>query len=161
MIKSYVIVVLLLTFNLTFAQLSTAQKDTILAVHNFYRSIIGVRPLIWSDNLAEKAQQWADAIAKHPLITHNSMGFGQNLFYFTDTTDIARAVHFWAMEQKYYYGQKITQENKLYFQHYTQIIWAKTKDIGCGLAKMPSGLYVLVCFYAPAGNVIGESPLVK
>ncbi len=161
MLKSYAILILLFTYNLTFAQLSTAQKDTLLAVHNFYRSVVGVKPLVWSEDLASKAQQWAESIVKYPLLTHNNLGYGQNLFYFTDTSDIARAVHSWAMEQRYYYGQKINAEDKLYFQHYTQIIWGKTRELGCGLAKMRSGIYVLVCFYSPAGNIIGESPLVK
>ena len=42
--------------------------------------------------------------------------------------------------------------------HYTQIIWAATRRIGCGRATRWQNQVLFVCNYAPAGNVIGQFP---
>jgi hypothetical protein len=41
--------------------------------------------------------------------------------------------------------------------HYTQMIWRTTARIGCGLAEGTNS-QVLVCRYAPPGNICGHSP---
>jgi hypothetical protein len=40
--------------------------------------------------------------------------------------------------------------------HYTQIVWADTDRVGCGLSSSQDDDY-LVCRYARAGNVMGET----
>jgi hypothetical protein len=45
--------------------------------------------------------------------------------------------------------------------HYTQIIWRKSLELGCGVATCMSGSLkqdIWICNYAPAGNVIGKAP---
>ena len=37
--------------------------------------------------------------------------------------------------------------------HYTQLVWASTEDVGCGMAVCPSRGQVWVCNYRPRGNV--------
>jgi len=51
--------------------------------------------------------------------------------------------------------------------HYTQMIWANTLRVGCGRTTCSSGITnlsfsgdVVVCDYAPGGNVAGEYPYV-
>jgi len=39
--------------------------------------------------------------------------------------------------------------------HFTQVIWASTKTVGCGLAQC-NGNDLLVCNYSPAGNYDGQ-----
>jgi hypothetical protein len=39
--------------------------------------------------------------------------------------------------------------------HYSQIVWKTTTKVGCGFAES-NGSDVLVCDYAPPGNVMGE-----
>ncbi|CAM1296193.1 Uncharacterised protein g1498 [Pycnogonum litorale] len=41
--------------------------------------------------------------------------------------------------------------------HFTQMIWAKTEYIGCGLTMCPGCSTFLVCNYGEAGNMRGES----
>ncbi len=141
------------------SQVPNSQIDTIVKLHNFYRNVVGVPDIAWSQDLAQKAQQWADQIAKYPLITHNDLGFTQNIFYTYDTTRLYEAVNFWAKEQIFYHGQTLNDTNIYLFRHYTAIIWHDTKYIGCGLARLKSGIYVMVCFYSPSGNILGEKPV--
>ncbi len=155
--KLYTIInIILLLQTAVLGQLSGYQRDTILSAHNFYRSVVGSPPLEWSDELSRKAQDFANQIVSNPLLTHNTYGYGQNLYYTRDTSRIVNAVHYWSREQIYYYGQVINDSNLIYFRHYTNIIWKDTRRIGCGLARLKSGIYVLVCFYDPKGNVPGE-----
>ena len=134
-------------------------KLMILEQHNFQRKIVGSPPLEWSEELELEAQNFANSIAKNPLITHYDKNYGQNLYYIRDTSQIPYAIQKWIDESLFYYGQAVNADNLRLFQHYTQIIWCKTKYIGCALSKLPSGMLVFVCLYLPAGNQLGESPL--
>lgn len=46
--------------------------------------------------------------------------------------------------------------------HFTQVVWAKTNKVGCGVASCSHGLQgkggvILVCKYTPAGNYVGKN----
>ena len=41
--------------------------------------------------------------------------------------------------------------------HYTQVVWASTKQLGCGVAR-DSKREVWVCNYDPPGNWVGKRP---
>ncbi len=41
--------------------------------------------------------------------------------------------------------------------HYTQIVWASTKEVGCGVARN-AHREIWVCDYNPPGNYIGKRP---
>ena len=51
-------------------------------------------------------------------------------------------------------------DNETMVDFYTQLVWAKTTDVGCGGVKYldSQGYYktYLVCNYYPAGNIKGE-----
>jgi hypothetical protein len=40
--------------------------------------------------------------------------------------------------------------------NYTQMIWRKTTQVGCGIANSGNGNY-LVCWYSPRGNTAGQA----
>jgi hypothetical protein len=45
--------------------------------------------------------------------------------------------------------------------HYTQVVWRKTRELGCGYATCKRDGFLVefwACNYSPAGNVRGQEP---
>jgi uncharacterized protein YkwD len=137
----------------------------VLATQNAERAALGIAPLAWSDALAADAAVWARHLADTGSWGHadavTRKGEGENLWEGTaGAFDPAEMVGGWAGEKRYYHygpfpdgglsdGQPIG--------HYTQMIWRNTTDVGCALAT-GHGKDVLVCRYAPMGNIVGQTP---
>jgi uncharacterized protein YkwD len=133
------------------------------AAHNDVRAAHGVPPLIWDEELAATARQWAeqciDSEAPAGLVDHNedrSEGYpvyvGENIFGSTAATTGVAAVDAWAAEEADYDYDSNTCSGVC--GHYTQVVWAATTHVGCGIADC-SGLtfgHTVVCNYAPGGN---------
>jgi uncharacterized protein YkwD len=114
-------------------------------------------PLKWSKQLAERAQDWADALlARRQFVHRPNSTFGENLFEITGAAASPwQVVMAWAAEaQNYDYNS-----NKCHgvCGHYTQIVWSSTREVGCAVARS-GGREVWVCNYDPPGNWIGERP---
>ncbi|CAI2737833.1 unnamed protein product [Dicrocoelium dendriticum] len=118
----------------------------------------------WDDELTQKAQQQSDTCR----FGHNmnagrvtskwSKWVGQNIAGFQTYQSGFKA---WFNGYKNYsFREKICRGGCL---SYTQIVWAKTKAVGCGVTNctgrpnFPYGMY-LVCNYAPGGNYNNQSP---
>lgn len=135
-----------------------AQAQELLDAHNHYRAEVGVPPLQWSDRLAANAQQWANHLAATGTFEHS--GAGENLAQGSaGRFSVTQLVDMWGAEkQSFKYGtfpDVSTTENWSDVGHYTQMVWRKTTEVGCGLAR-GNGNDILVCHYNPAGNVIGQ-----
>jgi hypothetical protein len=153
----------------------------ILAVHNQERAAVGLPPLTWSDSLAASAQTWADHLATLGLVCnfkhgcdappHGSPGENQIGGWLVDgkagiADDIQKG---WASEKVNYHGEVVTADNYNKFGHYTQMVWGKTKEVGCAFAtdtthadlyvgQPVSGNSYIVCHYYPVGNILGQKP---
>ncbi len=145
--KIFVLALLLLPDIFCFGQqvgLNNSQIDTIVALHNFYRTVMGRDSLRWSPELASKAYQWLNDYVENPLISHNDYGYRQNLYVSTDT-NVAYGVSFWAAEQIYY--NPSVPDTELLTKHYLNIVSEKVKHIGCALIHSDTGMIYFVCFY--------------
>jgi pathogenesis-related protein 1 len=139
----------------------------ITAAHNKARAEVGVGPLVWDSALAAIAQAWADKCVDNSppsgLIDHNEgrsdnyPGYvGENIYGSSNQSAATKAVDSWMSEKSDYNYDSNTCSGVC--GHYTQVVWAKSTKLGCGMAHC-AGLtygYVIVCDYSPGGNSGGK-----
>ncbi len=116
-----------------------------------------IPPVAWSDDIASTAQAWAEHLrdTRKCGLLHSDTRFGENLAA-GEEMDAGRAVRMWAGEiDNYQYSP--TYEFAPRSGHYSQIVWRRTTNIGCGRATCGRNA-VVVCRYSPAGNSIGKAP---
>ncbi len=152
----------------------------IVEAHNRYRSELNqqIPDLEWSDTIAHDAKHYADILAASGEFEHDpdnvdgySNGpYGENLYAISRSDDpeqtLLDAVEAWGAEKAYYHygvvGDPDTCDTGEQCGHYTQIIWKETRKVGCAIAQYTrgdfQGGYVVVCKYAPPGNVITQAP---
>ena len=139
----------------------------ITLAHNEVRAGVGVAPLEWDPALAAIAQAWADACVDNEspigLIDHNANrsddypGYvGENIYGSSGTATGAAALSSWASEVEYY--DYDTNTCSYVCGHYTQLVWATSEKLGCGISSCPGLSYGngIVCNYSPGGNSGGR-----
>jgi pathogenesis-related protein 1 len=128
-----------------------------LASHDAVRARVGVAPLVWSDRLAARAQDWADTLLARRQFNHRpNSHYGENLFEITGApASPAQVVNAWAAESRNY--DYNSNRCRGVCGHYTQIVWSDTKEVGCAVAR-GGGSEVWVCNYDPPGNWVGQRP---
>ncbi len=149
----------------------SVSAEKMLRAHNSVRSAHGVSPLTWSASLAKSAQTWSDQLKTESCkMRHDyDSSYGENIFWKslsggdtnTQISSDADAVAWWAAEEKYYSYETNECKPGSVCGHYTQLVWAETTEVGCGVSSCLSGSTrsdIWVCRYNPPGNVIGESP---
>ncbi len=146
--------------------------SALIAAHNSWRRAVAVPELRWSPSLATRAQAWADHLKlKRACGLEHSPGsdVGENLFSaravvtsrgVSSVQDVAPAkvVDSWAAERKDYNAKRNRCTSGKECGHYTQIVWRRSLEVGCGRAVCADSSQVWVCNYAPAGNLAGVKP---
>jgi uncharacterized protein YkwD len=136
----------------------------ILAAHNSYRAAVAtvspLPPLQWSESLAASAQSWANHLATIGTLQEPGVG-GVNLADGTaGAFSVTQLVGIWGNEQEFFengiFPNVSSTGNWEDVGHYSQLVWRNTTEVGGALAT-GEGLDFLVCYYNPAGNVIGET----
>jgi pathogenesis-related protein 1 len=132
-------------------------SQAMLAAHNAVRSRVGVPPLAWSDQLVQVAQDWANHLIATGSFSHRpDNSYGENLYSISGgTVSPAQVISYWAGEARGYDLRSNTCAGVC--GHYTQIVWEKTRAVGCAVAA-DGRREVWVCNYDPAGNVVGYRP---
>ncbi|KXN89858.1 Protein PRY2 [Leucoagaricus sp. SymC.cos] len=138
---------------------STSSSDiqAYLSAHNSVRASHGASALVWSDELAGKAQQWANNCRfQH---SGGSLGpYGENLAAGTGSSyGISDGIKSWTDEVSDY------NANNPVPSHFTQVVWKGSQQLGCAVQEC-DGIFpaqygksrYYVCEYFPAGNVIGQ-----
>ncbi|NJN32769.1 MAG: serine protease, partial [Synechococcales cyanobacterium RM1_1_8] len=116
------------------------------------------------------AQAWAEQLATKNQFQHSPAGspyrsksHGENITYGRGRASSLKAmVDRWGAERQFFRNGTMpnlsTTGNWADVGHYSQIVWRKTSQLGCGFAKGGQGAEYLVCQYNPAGNVLGQKP---
>lgn len=139
----------------------------ITAAHNMVRANVNpaaatpIPDLQWDDALGDVAQAYAEG-----CVFEHSMGpYGENLFASTNATPPESVVQDWASEVAAY--DYASNGCSGVCGHYTQVVWADSKKLGCGVANCtensPFGAQfptwqLWVCNYDPPGNFVGKKP---
>jgi len=129
--------------------------------HNEVRRPLGLTDLSWDENIAVVAKAYAEKLASENCAFYHSMhpDYGENLYWsqgFMPTPqDVTTA---WASEVDYYDYESNSCQPGEQCGHYTQIVWATTERVGCGMAFCADESEVWVCNYDPPGNWGGQHP---
>lgn len=150
-----------------------------LDAHNNYRAKHGVPPLMWSRDLAEGAQAWADQLASTDSLQHDQVAtqnhkIGENLAYFQpavpkcegamvdNCVNCREMVQRWYGEVKNYdFDKGGPNRIKAPYRHFSQLIWADTSELGVGTAVSKRFGFITVARYRPSGNGGGAVEFTK
>jgi pathogenesis-related protein 1 len=136
------------------------------AAHNAARANVNppaaspIPPLAWSSAVAKVAQAYADKC----VFQHSGGSYGENLYANTGGANPDKVVSSWVSEVADY--DYATNSCSAKCGHYTQVVWADSTKLGCGVANCttnsPFGSsatwQLWVCNYDPPGNWVGEKP---
>ena len=121
-----------------------------------------LQKLRWDCDLRATAQRWADRCE----FKHSHGATGENLFAGTaDHYEPSAVVEDWVSEKKDY--RLAGNSCSGVCGHYTQVVWANTRRVGCAMQTCTShspfgasyGAWQLwVCEYDPPGNYVGQRP---
>jgi len=152
-------------------------NKAILKRHNFYRDIAGIKKLKWNKKIEKNAQAWANKLktSKQCNMMHSTSAsrsnkasfsyLGENLYWGWSSagTKINEklandSVNSWYNEiRDFKYSNKGVicplRGKKGMIGHFTQVMWGKTTNLGCGYAQCKNNTTtVVVCQYGPGGN---------
>lgn len=130
--------------------------------HNMYRCMHNAPKVTWSKAMAASAQEWANrGVFSHSQsykIAPPAGPAGENLAY--GQQDLERATHDWYNEVKdcgSFPGCKRGASGVV--GHFTAMIWAGVKEIGCAQGKMNSnGRPLYVCRYKSGDTLSRSTP---
>ncbi|XP_055346979.1 cysteine-rich secretory protein 3-like [Paramacrobiotus metropolitanus] len=145
------------------------QQKEIVTLHNHYRNIVkakNMNMLKWNEKAAQMAQQWANTCptGHNSNDDRNLAGFdgcGQNIAWREGSAlSWSDAINDWFEEVKNFrYCRQPTGK----VGHFTQMMWADTKVVGCGIRtdcnKLGRNTIVYVCNYCDAGNVMMDDDM--
>ena len=134
-------------------------QQVMLAAHNSLRAQVGAPPFVWSPELESVARRWAERLIDSGQFAHTPRNsHGENLFESEGRAiPPGQVVEYWASEGKSYdYARNACRAGAV-CGHYTQIVWARSRKLGCGSARK-GRREVWVCEYDPPGNYAGQKP---
>ena len=131
-----------------------------LNLHNKYRSKHHSPPLILNKDLCDIAQNYAEKLlqnsnkeALYSFGKYKGNDMGENIFEYNDKEVTAEmAINEWYNESKIYDFKKDFQNGT---EHFTQIIWKNTKEVGFGLSSKENKSFIVANYYPP-GNFLGQ-----
>lgn len=136
----------------------------LLEAHNIERDRTGLPRLGWSNQLAQDAQAWAAHLSRNGILEHadsdRRRNMGENLWmgsagYYSAEDMIGGFLSERGKFRPGTFPQVSRTGNWADVGHYTQIIWPRTTEVGCAVARGGANDF-LVCRYNPPGNTVGE-----
>nr|XP_018671668.1 A disintegrin and metalloproteinase with thrombospondin motifs adt-1 isoform X2 [Ciona intestinalis] len=163
----------------TTVALASSHRDVLVNAHNQARrttspTATNMLKMTWDNELAVLAANYA----RKCLFAHNRdrshsrfHPVGENIYISSGKAFNTRygsdAVRDWNNEKVDYNYQTRTCTPNRMCGHYTQVVWAETFKVGCGVATCPTvnvrgnrwtDATILICNYGPGGNYINSAP---
>ncbi|XP_062177188.1 pathogenesis-related protein 1-like [Alnus glutinosa] len=152
---------LICLFGLTLLHLSDAQdtEQDYLSAHNAARAAVGVPALIWDEQVAAYAQNYANTHIGDCNLVHSQGGsYGENLAWSSGDLSGTAAVNMWVDEKASYDYNSNSCAAGAMCGHYTQVVWRNSVRLGCAKVRCNNGGTFIGCNYDPPGNYIGQKP---
>ncbi|KAI3513948.1 hypothetical protein L1887_12194 [Cichorium endivia] len=127
---------------------------------NRARAAIRMPPLSWDPRLARYATMYARQRRQDCLLKHSNGPYGENIFWGSGSRwSPSQAAATWVSEGRWYNHQLNSCNGGRECGHYTQIVWKRSRRIGCARVTCFGGRGVfMICNYDPPGNYVGEKP---
>lgn len=162
------------------SKLSPAQQSAVVDKHNMLRrqeNASNIQHMVWNDPIASMAQTWANTCKwAHGNLNATGLRYdklGQNIFLIKGfgKFSVDAAITAWYNEKTDYNYDALSCNKGKMCGHYTQVVWASSIQVGCGLTNCSvlnrpnavnlTNATLFVCNYGPAGNIVGKSPYIK
>ncbi|XP_030374306.1 uncharacterized protein LOC115623894 [Scaptodrosophila lebanonensis] len=127
-------------------------EEDVLERHNSYREKHNSPALTLNSRLSRECADYAKEIAQKDVLKPSGENwYGESLC--RTTYDPTTCVRDWYNEIKEYDydNPKLSKET----EHFTQLVWKSTEELGVGVAKGARGDSFVVARYVPPGNVPG------
>lgn len=141
--------------------LTPAQVIEISDYLNVHRAKHGVKPLIWSDTIAQFSQSWANNLLSSNRFAHSgNQLYSENLASFNgyklDMMGLLKkSIDMWYAEISLYDFTKGGFSSAT--GHFTALVWKNSSAFGMGYAINTSTNSVIITWNAsPPGNVLGQ-----
>uniref|UniRef100_A0A0K0FEX5 SCP domain-containing protein n=1 Tax=Strongyloides venezuelensis TaxID=75913 RepID=A0A0K0FEX5_STRVS len=131
------------------------QKSKLIQEINEARKIYHAQELIVDSELATTAQKLANESAEREQDVQNTDSNLGLLTYYSDIEDSDFGLSQW-IAGSYNYNCDKLEDNPDWCDDFTQLIWASSKKIGCGISKSVENVIVVACLLYPKGNIKGE-----
>ncbi|MCL7041053.1 hypothetical protein MKW94_021078 [Papaver nudicaule] len=152
---SFFAILTLLALSIHTSQAQTSQQQY-LDAHNAARAEVNVGPLVWDNNVAAYAANYANQRAGDCNLIHSGGPYGENLAGSSGNLAIGRAVSLWVSEKSQYDYQSNSCQGVC--GHYTQVVWRNSVRLGCASVTCNNGGTFVICSYDPPGNFRGQRP---
>ncbi len=139
--------------------------NEMLSTHNVVRKSVGVPSLTWSDSISESAQAWSEVLKTEKCAMRHDPDtpYGENIFWSWNSNGKNKdlistpsdATTWWTSETAFYNYDENTCKKGEQCDHYTQMVWGSTTEVGCGVSTCIRGSEhtdIWVCRYNPPGN---------
>jgi len=143
-------------------KLTQAVKSATVDHHNALRALEGaanMEIMVWGKNVASRAASWAlQCKSGHPKYHQD----GQNIHGGGNPKNLAPEIYSFYSEKEHYNFDTVTCAAGQ-CGHYTQVVWASSRYVGCVVSKCPFKKYKVrtTCNYWPKGNVKRTRPYIK
>ena len=133
-------------------------QNGMLKYHNKYRNMHGANNLNLTDELSEKATNYAKKLLESNSNFelnnfYKNQILGENILFSAKKKTEEEICNSWYDENNNYNYTKNTFQKDT--NHFTQIIWSSTTEVGFGHYNIGEK-YCYVALYYPQGNILGK-----